>query len=60
MTNYRKSDDSECDSLPASETDTTSIQIKPTDGFGKLNKHKKELVIRFQWYNKDTEPSNQN
>ena len=35
VTNYRNSDDSECDALPASETDTTSTRIKLTDGFGK-------------------------
>ena len=58
MTNYRHSDDSECDALPASESDTMSTQIKLIVGFGKMNKHKWEAVIRFRWYNKDAEPSN--
>ena len=58
VTNYRHSEDSECDALPASESDTTSTQIKLTDGFGKMNKRKREAVIRFRRYNKDAEPSN--
>ena len=58
VTNYQHRDDSECDALPASENDTTSTQIKLTDGFGKMNKRKQEAVIRFRWYNKDAEPSN--
>ena len=37
-TNYQHSNDNECDALPASENDTTSTQMKPTDGFGKMNK----------------------
>ena len=57
VTNYRPSDNSECDALPVSETDTTSTQIKLTDGFGKMNKRKREAVIRFRRYNKDAEPS---
>ena len=40
------------------QTDITSTQIKLTDGFGKMNKRKREAVIRFRWYNKDAEPSN--
>ena len=58
VTNYRHSEDSECDVLPASESDTTSTQIKLTDDFGKMNKRKREAVIRFRRYNKDAEPSN--
>ena len=58
MTNYRHSEGSECDALPASESDTTSTQIKLTDGFGKMNKRKQEAIIRFRRYNKDAEPSN--
>ena len=58
VTNYRQSDDSECDALPASETDTTSTQIKLTDGFSKMNRRKQEAVIRFRRYSKDAEPSN--
>ena len=40
------------------QTDITSTQIELTDGFGKMNKCKREAVIRFRWYNKDAEPSN--
>ena len=58
VTNYRHSDDSECNALPASESDTMSTQIRLTDGFGKMNKRKREGVIRFRRYNKDAEPSN--
>ena len=32
--------------------------ITLTGGFGKMNKHKREAVIRFRQYNKDAEPSN--
>ena len=58
VTNYQHSDDSECDALPASDSETTSTQIKLTDGYGKMNKRKQEAVIRFRRYNKDAEPSN--
>ena len=57
-TNCRHADDSECDALPASDSETTSTQIKLTDGYGKMNKRKREAVIRFRRYNKDAEPSN--
>ena len=58
VTNYKHNDDSECDALPASDSETTSTQIKLADGFGKMNKRKREAVIRFRRYNKDAEPSN--
>ena len=57
VTNYQR-DDSECDALPASDSDTTSTQIQLTGRFGKMNKRKREAVIRFRRYNKDAEPSN--
>ena len=57
VTNY-KPDDSMCDALPDLESDITSTQITLTDGFGKMNKHKQQAVIRFRKYNKDTDPSN--
>ena len=41
VTDYWHSEDSECDALPASESDTTSTQIKLTDSFGKMNKCKR-------------------
>ena len=41
--------------LPASESDTKSIQIKLTDGLGKMNKRNREAVITFRRYNKDAE-----
>ena len=52
--NYKPSDDSECDALPAP---TTSSQITLTDGFGKM-KRRKQAVIRFRRYNRVAEPSN--
>ena len=57
VTNYY-SDDSECDASPASDNKTMSTQIKFTDGFGKMNKRKREAMIRFRRYNKDAEHSN--
>ena len=51
-------DDSKCDALPDSESETTSTQITLIDGFGKMNKRRVEAVIRFRKYNKDSEPSN--
>ena len=60
VTNYQCKDDNECDVLPTcdSDSDTASTQIQLTDGFGKMNKRKREAVIRFRRYNKDAEPSN--
>jgi len=58
VTNQRQTDDTECDALPHSDTDATSTQIKLTDGFGTIHKCKQEAVLRFRWYNKNTEPSN--
>ena len=46
------------DAIPALESDTTSTQITLTDGFGKMNKHKQEAVIRFRKHNKETDPTN--
>ena len=51
-------DGSECDALPASESETTSTQIVLTDGFGKMNKRKQKAVIRFYRYNKEAERRN--
>ena len=56
VTNYQKEDDG--DALPPVESETTSSRITLTGGFGKMNKHKREAVIRFRRYNKDAEPSN--
>ena len=58
VTKYEHKDGSECDALPASESETTSTQIVLTDGFDKMNKRKQEAVIRFYRYNKEAEPSN--
>ena len=57
VTNYHCKD-SECDALPPSDSETSSSQITLTDGYGKMNKRKREAVIRFRRYNKDAEPSN--
>ena len=56
VTNYQKEDDG--DALPPVESETTSSRITLTGGFGKMNKRKREAVIRFRRYNKDAEPSN--
>ena len=54
-TNYRCS---ECDALPPTQSETTSRTIMLTEGFGKMNRRKREAVMRFHKYNKDAEPSN--
>ena len=56
VTNYKKDDDS--DALPPVESETISSHITLTGGFGRMNKRKREAVIRFRCYNTDTEPSN--
>ena len=43
---------------PPSESETTSLKMTLTDGFGKMNKWKREAVIRFRKYNKDTDSTN--
>ena len=61
VTNYQCKDDTDdSDVLPSCDTDsdTSSTQIQLTDGYGRMNKRKREAVIRFRRYNKDTEPSN--
>ena len=58
VTNYKHNDDTESDALPPIESETMSKTIQLTDGFGKMNRHKREAVIRFHKYNKDIEPSN--
>lgn len=57
MVKYGPIHDSECDALPAADSETTSTQITLTDRFGKMNKCKQEAVIRFRKYNKDAEPN---
>ena len=57
VTNY-KPDECMCDALPALESDSTFTQITLTDGCGKMNKRKREAVIRFRKYNKQTDPTN--
>ena len=56
VTNY-KPDDSESDVLPPSDSETTSSQITLTGCLGKMNRRRREAVIRFSRYNKDAEPS---
>ncbi len=60
VTNYKHKDDddSQNDVLPSSSTDEKPSQITLSNGFGKMNRRKREAVIRFRQYNKDTEPSN--
>ena len=47
VTNYRQSDDSECDTLPPAESETMSKTIQLTDGFGKMNRRKRQAIIKF-------------
>ena len=56
VTSYKPKDQS--DVLPPSESETTSLKITLTDGFGKMNKWNREAVIRFRKYNKDTDATN--
>ena len=61
VTNYQCKDDTDdSDVLPSCDTDsdTCSTQIQLTDGYGRMNKRKREAVIKFRRYNKDAEPSN--
>ena len=58
VTNYQRNDDSESDALPPTESETMSKTITLTDGYGKMNRRKREAIIRFHKYNKDAEPSN--
>lgn len=58
MVKYSKSDESESDALPAAESDTTSTKITLTHGFGKMNKHKQQTVIRFIIKMLTCEPTN--
>ena len=57
VTNYG-SDDSECDALPPVDNEIMSKTIKLTDGVIKMNRRKREAVIRFHKHNKHAEPSN--
>lgn len=56
VTNYQRG--GENDALPPCESEITSSHITLTDGLGKMNKHRREAVIRFHRYNKDAEPTN--
>ena len=58
ITNYEHNNDNESDVLPPVDNEISSSQIILTDGFGKMNRCKREAVIRFRHYNKDAEPSN--
>ena len=51
VTNYHN----ECDALPPTESETIFKAITLTDGFGKMNRRKREAIIRFH---KDAEPGN--
>ena len=57
VTNYKHNNDNESDVLPPVDNEISSYQITLTDGFGKMNRRKREAVIRFRHYNKDAEPS---
>ena len=57
ITNYKKEDDGNALPTTESESEAALSCITLTSGFGKMNKRKKEAVIRFRRYNKDAEPS---
>lgn len=59
--NYQPKDaDSNTDNdvLPPMDFEKKPSQITLTDGFGKMNRRKKQAVIRFRSYNKDTDSGN--
>ncbi len=47
VTSYQSNDDNN-DVLPQSDSDTSSVTITLTNGFGKMHKRKREAVIRFR------------
>lgn len=51
-------DDTENDVLPPNDTDSKPSCITLTNNFGKMNTRRREAIIRFRTYNKDSEPSN--
>ena len=50
--------DTSNDVLPPAEPDSTPSQVTLTHGYGKMNRCRREAVIRFRSYNKDTDSSN--
>ena len=48
----------ENDVLPPTETDTEPTQITLTNSYGKMNKCRREAVIRFRSLNKDYDSNN--
>ena len=58
-TKYQTQDaDTDNDVLPHTNVDSTSSQITLTDNYGKMNRRRKEAVIRFRTFNKDSDSSN--
>ena len=57
VTDYQHKD-TDNDVLPSDQPHTKPPHITLTDGFGKMNKRRKEAVIRFMRYNKDAQPTN--
>ena len=58
-TKYQTQDaDTDNDVLLHTSMDSTSSQITLTDNYGKMNRRKKEAVIRFRTFNKDSDSSN--
>ena len=55
---HQKDNEEQSDVLPVNETETMSSQIVLSNGFGKMHQRKRQAVIRFRRYNKDSEPSN--
>ena len=60
VTDYRHKDDDdiENDVLPSDSPDGKLSQITLTNGFGKMYRRKKKVIIRFRHHNRDAEPSN--
>ena len=60
VTNYRQknADTADNDVLPPTDVDSKPSQITLTDGYGKMNRHRNQAVIRFRSFNKDSDSSN--
>ena len=54
----KDADTDDNDMLPPTETKCKPTQITLTDGYGKMNQRRKQAVIRFRSFNKDSDSNN--
>ena len=54
----KDADTDDNDVLPPTDVDSKPSQITLTDGYGKMNRRRKEAVIRFRSFNKDSDSTN--